>query len=224
VGYNIYLPPEYNDSHEKYPVVYHIHGWMCNESSDIWTMEKVYKNRRAITVFINACSPEENYFNALSQIEAILINELIPHIEGQYRAETTRENRMLSGFSMGGNMAFYFTVKHYGLFGSVTSYAGTFHHLYDKGYRTVGVEPEKITELYEDMLREAWYLEESNILCLVRQHADKIRDTLKIDLHIGTTDILLCDNEIMHRYLDSLNIPHEYRKFEGMDHCLDKIL
>jgi enterochelin esterase-like enzyme len=61
---------------------------------------------------------------------------------------------MLSGFSMGGNMAFYYAVKHPELFGSVTSYEGTYHHLYHKEYRTVGVAPEKAIELYEDMMSE----------------------------------------------------------------------
>jgi enterochelin esterase-like enzyme len=197
---------------------------MGNESSDIWPLEKVYKNRQAISVFINAISTEDNYFDALLQIESIIINEVIPHIDGQYRTDATRENRMLSGFSMGGNMAFYYSVKHPELFGSVTSYAGTYHHLYHKEYRTVGVPPEKAIELYEDMLREEWYLEENNILCLVRQNAEKIRDKLKIDIHIGTDDILFCDNEILHLYLNSLNIPHEYRKFEEIGHDLEKIL
>ena len=224
LGFNIYLPPGYENSDEKYPAAYHIHGWKGNESSEIWPLEKVYKNRRAITVFINANSPKDNYFDALLQIESILINELIPHIEGQYRIDVTREGRMLSGFSMGGNMAFYYAVKHHELFGSVTSYAGTYHHLYNKEYRTVGVLPEKAIELYEEMIREEWYLEENNILCLVRENADKIRSKLKIDMHIGTADILFCDNEIMHLYLDSLNIPHEYKIFEGIDHNLEKIL
>jgi enterochelin esterase-like enzyme len=224
IGYNIYLPPGYKDCGEKYPVAYHIHGWTGNESSEIWPLEKVYKNRRAITVFVNAISSEDNYFDALLQIESIIIKELIPHIDGQYRTDATRENRMLSGFSMGGNMAFYYVVKHPELFGSVTPYAGTYHHLYHKEYRTVGVAPEKAIELYEDMMREEWYLEENNILCLVRQNAEKIRGKLKIDIHIGTADILFCDNEILHLYLDSLNIPHEYRKFEEIDHDLEKIL
>lgn len=130
VGYNIYLPPEYEDCNEKYPVVYHIHGWTGNESTEIWPMEKVYKNRRAITVFINAISLKQNYFDALLEIESIIIKELIPHIDDKYKTETTSNNRMLSGFSMGGNMAFYYAVKYLELFGSVTSYAGTYHHLY----------------------------------------------------------------------------------------------
>ena len=224
IGYNIYLPPGYKDCGVKYPVAYHIHGWTGNESSEIWPLEKVYKNRQAITVFVNAISSEDNYFDALLQIESIIIKELIPHIDGQYRTDTTRENRMLSGFSMGGNMAFYYAVKHPELFGSVTPYAGTYHHLYHKEYRTVGVAPEKAIELYEDMMREEWYLEENNILCLVRQNAEKIRGKLKIDIHIGTADILFCDNEILHLYLESLNIPHEYRKFKEIDHDLKKIL
>jgi enterochelin esterase-like enzyme len=224
IGYNIYLPPGYKDNCGKYPVVYHIHGWMGNESSEIWPLEKVYSNRQAITVFVNAKSSEDIYFSALMQIESIIIKELIPYIDGHYRTDATFESRMLSGFSMGGNMAFYYAVKHPELFGSVTAYAGTYHHLFHKEYRTVGVAPEKAGELYEEMLREKWYLEENNILCLVRENADKIRGKLKIALHIGTVDILFCDNEIMHLYLDSLNIPHEYKQFEGVAHELGKIL
>ena len=223
IGYNIYLPSEYKDSSDKYPVVYHIHGWTGNESSEIWPLQKVYQDKRAMTVFVNAISSEDDYFNALLQIESILVKELIPHIEGRYRTDASRENRMLSGFSMGGNMAFYYAVKYPELFGAVTAYAGTYHHLYHKEYRTVGVPPEKVIELYQEMMREEWYLEENNILYLVRHHAEKIRGKLKIEMHVGTSDILFCDNEIMHLYLDSLNIPHTYRIFEGIDHDLAKI-
>ena len=96
-----------------------------------------------LLLFFQCNIDEDNYFDALLQIESIIIKEVIPHIDGQYRTDATGENRMLSGFSMGGNMAFYYAVKHPELFGSVTSYAGTYHHLYHKGYRTVGVAPEK---------------------------------------------------------------------------------
>ena len=224
IGYNIYLPSGYKDSSEKYPVAYHIHGWTGNESSEIWPLEEVYKNRQAITIFVNAISLEDNYLDALLQIESIIIKELIPHIDSQYQTDKAREGRILSGFSMGANMAFYYAVKHPELFGSVTAYAGTYHHLYHKESRTVGVASEKIMELYEDMIREKWYLEENNILCLVRKNAKKIRGKLKIAIHIGTADILLCDNEILHLYLNLLNIPHEYKKFEDIDHDLEKII
>ena len=131
---------------------------------------------------------------------------------------------MLSGYSMGGALAFYYAVKYPELFGSVTPYAGTYHHQYGKDYHGVGESPEKAAELYENMMGAEKYLEENNILCLVRQNADKIRGYLNIDIRIGTDDILFCDNEIMHLYLNSLNIPHEYIKIHRVSHELDKII
>ena len=74
------------------------------------------------------------------------------------------------------------------------------------------------------MMREKRHLEENNILCLIRQNTEKIRGSLNIKIHIGTDDVLFCDNEILHLYLDSLNIPHEYIKFNGIEHELGKIL
>lgn len=224
IGYNIYLPREYWEGEERYPVVYHIHGWQGNESSEIWSTEKVYKNRQAITVFMNAVSSENEYWDALWQMESIFMKELIPHIDGHYRTNTTRENRAVSGFSMGGAMAFYYAVKYSGLFGSVTSYAGTYHHQYHKDYCGVGKAPETAAGLYEKMMREERYLEEHNILGLVRQNADKIRGNLHIRIHIGTCDILFCDNELLHLYLTSLKIPHEYKKIIGVEHDLEKII
>jgi len=221
IGYNIYLPPDYVESGNNYPVTYHLHGWQGNESSDIWALEKVYRNREAITVFVNAITSENDYHDALLQIESIMIKDLIPHIDGQYR---TSESRMLSGFSMGGATAFYYAVKHTELFDSVIPFAATYHHQYHKGYAGVGEPLEKAVVLYDAMMSEKRYLEEDGILCLVRQNADKVRGKLHIDLHIGTDDILYCDNEIMHLYLNSLNIPHEYKVFEGVGHELKLIL
>lgn len=224
IGYNIYLPPTYTKCSKRYPVVYHIHGWQGNESSEIWATEKVCKNREAITVFMNAISSENEYFNALLQIESILTQELIPHIDTQYRTDTACKNRMLSGFSMGGAMAFYYAVKYPGLFGSVTAYAGTYHHQYHKGYDGVGKTPDAAAALYETIIREKRDLEQNNILCLVRQNAEKILENLHISIHIGTGDILFCDNEIMHLYLNTLNIPHDYKKFTGVGHDLAQIV
>ena len=34
IGYNIYLPHDYEESGDKYPVLYHLHGWTGNESTD----------------------------------------------------------------------------------------------------------------------------------------------------------------------------------------------
>jgi enterochelin esterase-like enzyme len=221
LGYNIYLPPDYEKSGKRYPVAYYLHGWTGSESSDIWALEKIYKDREAITVFPNNSPVIEEKENL--PVESMLINELIPYIDKTYRTEANRENRSVSGFSMGGGMALYYAAKYPELFASVTAYAGTYHHYYHKDYSGVGEPAEKAAELYEDMMREERYLEESNILYVIKQNAEKLRGKLGIKIHIGTADILICDNEIMHLYLNALNIPNEYVVFEGIGHEL-KIL
>ena len=221
LGYNIYLPPDYEAGGDIYPVAYFLHGWTGNESSDIWAAEKLYTSRRAIAVFPNN-SPVIEDCDALP-VEQMLINELIPHIDGEYRTEATHEGRSISGFSMGGGMAFMYAVNHPELFSSVTAYAGTFHHYYHKGSCTVGEPPEKAAELYEAMVREERYLKEGNILYWVHKNADQLRK-IHISIRVGTADVLFCDSEILHLYLDALKIPHEYRVFDGVGHECDKLM
>jgi enterochelin esterase-like enzyme len=223
IGYSIYLPPDYAESGKNYSVAYHIHGWQGNESSDIWAMKKAYKSRQAITVFINAVSSENDYLDAIQQIESIIIKELIPHIDGNYRSNAARENRSISGFSMGGAMAFYYAVKHFDIFASVTAYAGTYHHFYYSDYSGVGEPIEKAAEMYKNMMSDDKCFDKYNILNL-RENADKLRENLQITLQTGTVDPLICDNEIFHLYLNSLNIPHDYNKINGVAHELDKII
>ena len=222
IGYNIYLPPDYFNCEKRYPVSYHLHGWTGNESSEIWQMETIYKNRQTITVFPNSSPVIEDIENL--PVESMIFNEFMPYIDQKYRTNTNHEKISISGFSMGGGTAFYYAAKNPELFASVTAYAGTYHHYYHKGSQTVGAKPEKATELYMEMMNEKRYLEENNILCIVRQNADKIRDNLYIDIHVGTDDVLFCDNEILHLYLDSLNIPHNYKIIPGAGHELIKIL
>ena len=222
LGYNIYLPPGYDEGDERYPVTYHLHGWTGDESSELSSMERIYRNRQAITVFPNSSPVIEDY--EYLPVESMLIDELIPHIDGAYRTYATREGRSVSGFSMGGGAAFVYAVKHAQLFSQVTAYAGTYHHYYHKGSRTVGVPPENAMALYRDMLSEERHLEEGNVLCTVRQNAERLRGKLAIRLHVGTEDVLFCDNEILHLHLTSLEIPHEYRKFDGIAHDLDGII
>ena len=222
IGYNIYLPPGYDEGNDRYPVAYHLHGYMGNESSEIWAMEKVYRNINAITVFANG-TPDNGYLDGKLPMESIVMTELIPHIDSTYKTIAERGYRSISGFSMGGAGAFYYAVTNSELFGEVTAYAGTYHHFYHKGSETVGVDAECAAIILEDMMQSERYLEAGNVLCFVRENADKIRSRVRIALRVGTADILYCDNEILHLYLNSLNIPHEYRIFEGVGHELARI-
>jgi Enterochelin esterase and related enzymes len=223
IGYNIYLPPCYETGDERYPVTYHLHGYTGNESSDIWVMNDICKANKSIMVFANG-TPDNGYINGKLPMDSIITTELVPFIDAHYGTIATREARTVTGFSMGGAGAFYYAVKYPELFGSVVAYAGTYHHFYHKGSRTVGIAKEEIAAVYESMIDEKRYLEEGNILNLVYVNADKLRGKSKIALHVGTEDVLFCDNEIMHMFLDRIDIPHTYKTFDGVEHQLDKIL
>lgn len=225
VGYNIYLPDGYEASGESYPVVYHLHGWQCDEYTDIGIMADICRSRNAITVFPNV-TPVPDADGALA--EKMVIEELIPHIDGKYRTIPTREARSITGFSMGGGMAFAFAVKYHELFSGVTAYAGTYHHFYHPDYSTVGEPAEKAEGIYRAMMTEQKFdralYSRYSIIELVMRNADAIRRRLNIVLHIGTDDILYCDNEIMRLHLEAMDIPHSYVRYEGAAHRLKDIL
>ena len=211
------LQLHYQDFGKGRPVVL-IHGWPL--SSRTWEPQ--------VTELVNAgfrvIAYDRRGFGASSHPWTGYDYDTLAQDLHELLAELTLQDVTLVGFSMGGGMAFYYAARHPALFSSVTAYAGTYHHYYNRGFSTVGAAPDMARALYEDMMREERYLEENNILCIVRQNADLIRGRLRITMHVGTDDILFCDNEILHLYLEALNIPHNYTLFQGIGHELQGIL
>ena len=224
LGYCVYLPDDYAASAESYPVCFHLHGWTGSEFSEIGTMANVCQNRRAITVFPNSSPAIGDRIDY--PVEEMLVQELIPLIDSLYRTQPVREARSISGFSMGAGMAMVYAIKHPELFSAVTAYAGTYHHyFYYTDFRTVGAPIEKAADFHHDLLAADESLAfDKNILTLVEKQADALRSNMRISLHIGTKDVLYCDNEIFRMQLEKLGIPHEYVTFEGAEHRLADIL
>jgi len=148
----VYTPPGYESGTEKYPVFYLLHGGGGDE--DAWStlgrtcqiMDNLIAQGRAkamIVVMTNgnpgdAASPGEappkkeednmeGIFNMGSGVfEKSLVKDVIPFVDKQYRTLPGRENKAVSGLSMGGmqtmNLAFdhtdvfdYFGVMSMGL-------------------------------------------------------------------------------------------------------------
>jgi len=219
IGYNIYLPSNYETSAKNYAVQYHLHGWQGNESSEVEVMEKVYGSGDVITVFPNLSISDDPAF----PFESMITDELIHHIDSEYRTIDSRDARSISGFSMGGGMAFIFAMKHTELFSKVTAYAGTFHHYFEHGMETVGADHKKAVDLHDYILSSV-KRPEFNVLTLLNKYALSIRDNLEIEMRVGTDDVLYCDNEIVHYHLNLLQIPHKYLTFEGVSHLLRGIV
>lgn len=113
IGYCIYLPPSYAEDarrDRRYPVVYYLHGGRPgSETKSISLTPYIDRAIRSgavkpmIYVFVNGGAVSHyDYPQLNSPAEAILIHELIPHIDATYRTIPRREGRGLEGFSQGG--------------------------------------------------------------------------------------------------------------------------
>lgn len=131
IGYVIYLPPGYNNSTERYPVLYSLHGMGGNENQNPSfykdALQSGINNKTfspMIVVFVNG---RGNTFYSDSKdgqvkCESTIIQELIPHIDAAYRTKADRLHRAIEGFSMGGFGALMLGFKHYDMFCSIGSY------------------------------------------------------------------------------------------------------
>ena len=213
LGYCVYLPAA--ALQKACPAHYHFHGRLGQECSDVFAMEPVYQNGETIFVFPNVSYELEGQTNL--PVERMVFEELIPEIERKYQAAGRRS---ISGFSMGGGMAVWFSLRHPGAFAEAIAYAGTFHHYYHPEYRTAFVPVERAEELYQGMMQAKWE-SERNLLALFNAAA---KDTFQLTLRVGTQDPLYCDAEVLHRHLLSLDFPHTYARIEGAGHSLAEIV
>jgi enterochelin esterase-like enzyme len=138
----VYTPAGYEDSQQKYPVFYLLHGGGGDE--DAWStlgracqiLDNLIAQGKAkpmIIVMPNGNPGQEAAFTdapAKSQVsvpydmgaglfEESMIKDLIPYVESHYRVIANRENRALAGLSMGGMQTLNLTGNHPDMFGYI---------------------------------------------------------------------------------------------------------
>ena len=126
VGISVVLPRQYKENpHRHYKVIYYLHGWGGNESSDAASIQafvrRTLNDGVEMPVIVYPNGGRSGYFGPT---ENMIIKELIPYIENNFRVLKTREGRALLGFSMGGTAALRLTLKYPQLFASATSLGG----------------------------------------------------------------------------------------------------
>ena len=132
VGYQIYLPPEYqSEPNRRFPVVYFLHGAGGNESSDAGLAARVHTEilagriRPTIYVFPNGGkrSGYRDWEDSYVRSEMMLVEELGRIIDQEFRSIDQPGARALCGFSMGGGGAVRLTLKYPERFGAAASLA-----------------------------------------------------------------------------------------------------
>jgi S-formylglutathione hydrolase FrmB len=129
----VYLPPGYATSQKRYPVVYFLHGYGATAQAYVERVlnlpggadEAIGKGSQEMIVVVPdayTLYSGSMYGNSptIGNWEAFIARDLVSYIDNHYRTLTNRENRGLSGHSMGG----------YGTLRIGMKYPDTFNALY----------------------------------------------------------------------------------------------
>jgi enterochelin esterase-like enzyme len=133
----VYTPPQYDlEPNRRFPVLYLRHGSGDNEEN--WSdtgragviLDNLIAQHKAVPMLIvmpngdtdgswaGGSSPE-----GIEMLSQELLSDIIPMIDRTYRVAGGRENRALTGLSMGGGQAFTIGLKHLDLFAWVGEFS-----------------------------------------------------------------------------------------------------
>jgi enterochelin esterase family protein len=121
---HVYTPPAYDQqAPQRFPVLYLQHGAGENERSWIeqgragFILDNLIADKKAASMIAvadtgYAVRPGNEGAGPTSAFEEVMINELIPFIDGRYRTMADAEHRAMAGLSMGSMQTLGITLKH----------------------------------------------------------------------------------------------------------------
>lgn len=125
----IYLPPSYDGSDKKYPVVYFLQGYDDSNSSFMnrfkSTLDKAFSSsdKEFILVSVDGNNVTGGSFYVNSPVtgnwEDYITQEVVDYIDSNYRTLADSDSRSISGMSMGGFGAINLGLKHPDIYSSV---------------------------------------------------------------------------------------------------------
>jgi enterochelin esterase-like enzyme len=226
ISYHIYLPAEYTGNpQQRFPVAYWLHGSggvLPGVAPLARYADKSIKDKKVppfIIVFVNGLENGMyvNWKDGSTPLETIIVEELIPHIDATYRTIATRDGRLLDGYSMGGYGAARFGFKYPELFASVSMMgAGPL-----QAELTSGAPRKKkraITVLQKTYGGDQSYFLQVSPRTLAAENAQRIAETVRLRMVIGSIDETYTNNLQFHEYLQGLGIPHEWIVLPGVGH------
>jgi glucoamylase len=125
----VYLPPGYNESSARYPVLYAQDGTesielgRAAETADRMIAEG--KLEPFIIVFIDPLDRMKEYW-ADDRFADWMAQTLVPLVDSRYRTRATRDARALSGASLGGTISVWTALRHPDLFARVAGFSTAF--------------------------------------------------------------------------------------------------
>lgn len=126
---SVYLPPGYNDSNQRYPVIYFLHGF-TGDNSMLTPMAELldfaittHKIRPFILVIPDQKTTYDGSFYSNSELfgnwEDFTAFDLVEYVDNNYRTIPKSDSRGITGHSMGGYGAIKIAMHHPEIFSSV---------------------------------------------------------------------------------------------------------
>jgi enterochelin esterase-like enzyme len=139
----VYTPAEYEkNTTSRYPVLYLQHGsgedetgWAVQGKAGI-ILDNLIAEKKAVPMIIvtdngYASKPSQSMTSprgpgsGIQTFEEVLIKEIIPMIDDQYRTISDREHRAMAGLSMGANQTIQITMNNLDKFSYIGGFSGT---------------------------------------------------------------------------------------------------
>lgn len=219
----IYLPPDYETSQRKYPVLYLLHGGGDDQTGWVQFGEVLGITDKAIRegiatpmviVMPDANTTRRGYSNDATntwRYEDFFFQELMPFIEKTYRVKTEKRFRSIAGLSMGGDGTFTYALHHPELFAAACPLsAGTGPANLDSTRVRLKRDNQNISE---DAIT-AFYKRQS-VLELVNNMPDSSKKAVRWYIDCGDDDFLFEGNSLVHIAMKKKQIPHEFRIRDG---------
>lgn len=222
VGYTIYLPPHYMEApNRRFPVVYYLHGGRPgSETRSLYPIPHLIDAMSsvaadpAIYVFVNGgILSHYNYAPLESMGEDLFVEELIPHIDSNYRTRADRSGRAIQGFSQGGRGTTRIMFKYPELFSSGApggaAYSVEYQISENNGveYDARAAEPTRFD-----------FGEGNDAYTLAREYAESDGPRIEIALWGGTNGFNYESIIEYMKYLDSLEIGYKSYFVGGIGH------
>ncbi|MGB7297502.1 MAG: alpha/beta hydrolase-fold protein [Candidatus Aminicenantales bacterium] len=231
VRFAVYLPPDYQASTRRYPVVYLLHGFTDDESAWIQFGEANLAADRAIAereipplIIVMPDGGVTWYINDVAgkvRYEDMFIQELIPHIDKTYRTRPAKEFRGIAGLSMGGWGALMYAMCHPEVFAACAAFSAAVwadddivsipQPMYDRLFSGIfGLKPEG-----KDRLNP--HFRNHHPLDLAKTLPVETLKKVRFYIDCGDDDFLIEANAALHVVLKDRKVPHEFRVRDG-DH------
>jgi enterochelin esterase-like enzyme len=137
----VYTPPGYDqDTARRYPVLYLQHGWGENEygwgvqGRAAWIMDNLIaekKSRPFIIVMTYGMTNDTRPGGGgglrnfdIKPFETVLVDELVPYVDANFRTVADQPHRAMAGLSMGGMETKMITLKHLDKFSQIGLFSG----------------------------------------------------------------------------------------------------